>query len=107
MQFLYRLHLTVHNFYDDGKFEYCPEANYNGTDSFRYVISDVISDTVTVIINVLPTNDLPIGKDDNYGLVKIQLFQYLTVWEFYQMTQMLMGIIYKGLLTLLNTDLLN
>ena len=60
------------NFYDDGKFEYCPEANYNGTDSFRYVISDgyLISDTVTVIINVLPTNDLPIGKDDNYGLVK-------------------------------------
>ena len=59
-------------FYSDGYFEYCPEANYNGTDSFTYVVSDgyLTSDTVTVIINVLPANDLPLGNDDTYGLVK-------------------------------------
>ena len=59
-------------FFSDGNFEYCPDSNFNGTDSFSYVVSDgyLMSDTVTVTINVLPTNDLPIGIDDTYGLVK-------------------------------------
>ena len=59
-------------FFSDGNFEYCPDSNFNGSDSFSYVVSDgyLMSDTVTVTINVLPTNDLPIGLDDTYGLVK-------------------------------------
>ena len=62
----------VLTFYGDGKFEYCPDADFNGTDSFKYVISDgyLMSDTVTVIITIQPVNDLPIGNDDLYGLVK-------------------------------------
>ena len=58
-------------FYGDGRIDYCPEADFNGTDSFKYVISDgyLLSDTVTVVITILPANDLPIGRDDLYGLV--------------------------------------
>ena len=61
----------VLTFYGDGKFEYCPDADFNGTDSFKYIISDgyLMSDTVTVIITIQPVNDLPIGNDDLYGLV--------------------------------------
>ena len=60
------------SFFSDGRFEYCPEADFNGTDSFSYIVSDgyLISDTVIVTITVLPANDMPIGKDDVYGLVK-------------------------------------
>ena len=60
------------DFESDGKFEYCPKENYNGVDSFTYVITDsyLYSDTVTVIINISPVNDLPVGLDDEYGLVK-------------------------------------
>ena len=60
------------DFESDGKFEYCPKENYNGVDSFTYVITDsyLYSDTVTVILNISPVNDLPVGLDDEYGLVK-------------------------------------
>ncbi len=49
-------------FNPDGSFTYVPNANYNGPDSFTYHANDgdVDSNTVTVTINVVASNDLPI-----------------------------------------------
>ena len=44
----------------DGAFIYTPAANFNGTDSFTYRVSDgVLSSVATVSFNVLPVNDAP------------------------------------------------
>ena len=45
----------------DGSFEYTPNANYTGMDSFTYVATDGIevTMTVTVTIDVRPENDAP------------------------------------------------
>ncbi|GFZ33597.1 hypothetical protein CSC2_41230 [Clostridium zeae] len=46
---------------EDGTIGYTPDANYNGTDSFSYTISDGHggTDTATVSINVNAVNDAP------------------------------------------------
>lgn len=45
---------------------YTPTLNFNGTDSFSYVVSDgVLTDTATVAITVNPVNDDPTAEDDN------------------------------------------
>ncbi len=50
---------------DDGTFTYTPNADFNGTDSFTYTISDGISsDTATVNITVHPVNDPPVAVND-------------------------------------------
>ncbi|KUJ72247.1 hypothetical protein AVO41_00005, partial [Thiomicrospira sp. WB1] len=36
----------------DGTFEYTPEADYNGTDSFTYTITDADGDTSTATVNL-------------------------------------------------------
>jgi MYXO-CTERM domain-containing protein len=45
----------------DGSFDYTPDADFNGTDSFTYVANDVTSDSnvVTVTITVTAVNDAP------------------------------------------------
>jgi len=45
---------------------YTPNANYNGSDSFSYTITDLDGKTATATVNVtiLPVNDAPIGGDD-------------------------------------------
>ncbi len=45
---------------------YTPDANYSGTDSFTYDMSDGISgtDTATVNVTVNPVNDVPTANDD-------------------------------------------
>lgn len=50
----------------DGSFSYTPNANFNGVDGFRYVVSDgeFESDVGTVTINVNSVNDAPIAADD-------------------------------------------
>ncbi|MEL7083191.1 MAG: Ig-like domain-containing protein [Cyanobacteria bacterium J06597_1] len=48
-----------------GEFTYTPNADFNGTDSFTYTISDGNgTDTATVSITVGATNDLPVAADD-------------------------------------------
>ncbi len=50
-----------------GKLRYTPNANYNGTDSFTYTVSDGNGgfSTATVSITVKPVNDSPQVNDDN------------------------------------------
>ena len=51
---------------DDGSFEYTPDANFNGEDSFTYRASDgrAQSEPATVTITVAPTNDAPVARND-------------------------------------------
>ena len=53
----------------NGSLQYTPDANYNGSDSFTYTISDGNggTDTATVNINVTPINDLPTAVSDEYS----------------------------------------
>ena len=51
----------------DGSFVYTPNANYNGPDSFTYIVTDAASgesSTQTVTIAVDPANDAPVANDD-------------------------------------------
>ena len=50
----------------DGSFNYTPAANFNGTDSFQYTVSDGQGGTAngTVSITVTPVNDAPVATDD-------------------------------------------
>jgi VCBS repeat-containing protein len=51
----------------NGSFSYTPNADFAGTDSFTYNVSDeTISDTGTVMITVTPVNDSPTAVDDRY-----------------------------------------
>ena len=50
----------------DGSYDYTPDANYNGADSFTYTVTDADSGeqlTRTVNITVTPVNDAPIIVD--------------------------------------------
>ena len=49
----------------DGTFTYTPNANFNGTDSFTYRVTDgATSDTATVTITVAAVNDAPTAAND-------------------------------------------
>ncbi|MFK7943051.1 MAG: Ig-like domain-containing protein [Paracoccaceae bacterium] len=50
----------------DGTFEYTPDPDFNGTDTFTYVVSDGNggSDVATVTLTVNPVNDAPVALDD-------------------------------------------
>lgn len=49
----------------DGAYIYNPAANFNGTDSFTYTVTDEngATDTQVVIINVAPVDDAPVAED--------------------------------------------
>ena len=54
-------------FNDDGTFSYLPNANFNGSDSFTYTVTDANSretSTRTVSITINPINDAPVARDD-------------------------------------------
>ena len=53
----------------DGSFEYAPDANFHGTDSFTYLANDgsADSDVATVTIEVASVNDAPVAHDDAYN----------------------------------------
>ncbi|MBN2534616.1 MAG: tandem-95 repeat protein, partial [Spirochaetales bacterium] len=50
-----------------GRIVYTPDANYNGSDSFTYTVSDGKggTDTATVNITIDAVNDPPVAGDDN------------------------------------------
>ena len=54
----------------DGTFEYTPNDNFNGVDSFTYVASDGLrtSEPTTVSITIAAVNDEPLAVDDQYGI---------------------------------------
>ena len=54
----------------NGDFIYSPAANYNGSDSFEYSVTDGQGgvNTALVNINVIAVNDTPIANDDFFGL---------------------------------------
>jgi hypothetical protein len=51
----------------DGTLTYTPKANFNGTDSLVYKVSDGKGgfDTAKVTLTVKPVNDAPVAKDDS------------------------------------------
>jgi VCBS repeat-containing protein len=54
----------------DGSFTYVPDANFTGTDTFTYILSDgsVTIDSVTVSLTVSAVNDAPAGAADSYSM---------------------------------------
>ncbi|ELA6608491.1 tandem-95 repeat protein, partial [Vibrio alginolyticus] len=49
----------------DGSVTYTPNDNYQGTDSFTYIVtSGGVSESTTVNVDVIPVNDAPVAKDD-------------------------------------------
>ncbi|WP_255576404.1 Ig-like domain-containing protein [Comamonas sp. Y33R10-2] len=50
----------------DGSYTYTPPANFNGTDTVDYTVTDgTLSDTGTLTITVDPVNDAPVAVDDS------------------------------------------
>ena len=52
----------------NGAITYTPSANFNGEDSFNYVVKDVddgTSNEATVSITINPINDAPVANDDS------------------------------------------
>ena len=53
-------------FNSDGSYDYTPNANFNGTDSFTYTVTDAASGeslTQTVSLTVNPVTDLAANDD--------------------------------------------
>ncbi len=53
----------------DGSFNYVPNADFNGSDSFTYMVNDGQDDSnvATVTITVNPVNDAPVAADDAFS----------------------------------------
>lgn len=64
-------------FFADGTFNYTPNADWNGQDTFTYEVSDGKGGTATgtATIDVLPVNDRPEGVDDTYSLNENETFK--------------------------------
>ncbi|MCY3007183.1 MAG: tandem-95 repeat protein [Planctomycetota bacterium] len=61
----------VFQFRADGTFDYIPNPDYFGQDSFVYVVTDGVLDSLlpaTALINVRPVNDPPIAGNLNYSI---------------------------------------
>lgn len=56
----------------DGEFSYTPDLNYNGSDSFRYRVSDGVggTDEADVSLTINPVNDLPEISDQSYAIAE-------------------------------------
>ncbi len=55
----------------NGGFIYTPDAKFNGTDTFSYMLfdGDAYSNTAVVTITVNPVNDWPLANDDFYEVM--------------------------------------
>ncbi len=58
----------------DGTFTYTPAPDFNGTDSFRYLVNDGTSNSniATVTITIAAVNDAPRGQADRYTVTPDQ-----------------------------------
>jgi len=58
------------NLNSDGSFDYTPNADFNGTDSFTYTANDGDEDSniATVTLTVSNTNDTPVANADEYSI---------------------------------------
>ncbi|WP_418127723.1 Calx-beta domain-containing protein [Variovorax sp. KK3] len=56
----------------DGTFDYTPNANYNGADSFTYTLTDADGDvsSATVNISVVRPNAMPVAVDDTFSMLE-------------------------------------
>jgi cysteine-rich repeat protein/VCBS repeat-containing protein len=55
----------------DGSFDYTPNLNFNGTDSFTYKVNDGDdSNIATVTLTITAVNDTPLGGDDTYTVAE-------------------------------------
>lgn len=54
-------------FRDNGTFDYIPDSDFTGTDTFTYRVDDgdFESETATVTIQVLGVNDVPVARSDS------------------------------------------
>ncbi|MAO55568.1 MAG: hypothetical protein CMM61_07715, partial [Rhodospirillaceae bacterium] len=54
----------------DGSFSYQPNANFNGTDSFKFRVVDEagVSSTATITVTVNAVNDVPVAVADTYTI---------------------------------------
>jgi|GEM_PF-1219467 len=69
-------HHATFTFRDDGTFDYIPQQDFFGQDSFVYIVSDGVLDsltTATAVINVRPVNDPPIAGNLNYTIDEDQV----------------------------------
>jgi len=66
---------------DDGNFEYTPDADFVGTDSFTYSITDPSGDVVSaeVVINITGVEDVPISLPDSFEVLEDTLLEGLDV----------------------------
>ncbi|MCB8979697.1 MAG: tandem-95 repeat protein [Ardenticatenaceae bacterium] len=56
---------------NNNQIDYTPAANFSGTETFSYTISDgEFTDSATVTVEVTAVNDLPIANDDNESAVE-------------------------------------
>lgn len=64
-----------------GKVKYTPAANFNGTETFQYVLRDSRGAQATgqVSVTVTPVNDLPVALNDTYSFTKNSAAQLLNV----------------------------
>ncbi len=53
---------------DGNQLVYTPDADFSGSDSFTYVVSDRdgLTDAATVTVEVAPVNDAPVAADDSF-----------------------------------------
>ena len=59
----------------DGSYTYTPAANFNGTDSVDYTVTDgSLTDVGTLTINVTAVNDAPVAVDDSINAVEDTVF---------------------------------
>jgi uncharacterized delta-60 repeat protein len=64
----------------DGSFNYDPENNWSGTDTFQYRTFDstAYSNVATVTINVGPVNDAPVAAADSYSILENETLNVAT-----------------------------
>ena len=62
---------TLTSIITNGSFTYVPDADFTGTDQFKYSLLDAegnYSDMVTVTIDVLSAGDTPVGSADEFAI---------------------------------------